>query len=124
MTAFDPKLETWERGERRRSLMIGALFCVLVLMLLVMAALGVILVRRSPVIARIDRSERETRCIEVIEVQFLSAVGELIDSRDLPADERERLRARVRATTVALTALAEDVSADPCAVPLATAVGE
>src|SRR5687767_6040431 len=73
MTDLDPTLEIWERGERRRTLWIAFLVLVLLALLFVVTALAVILVRRSPVIARIDRAEESTKCVQVIEASFLAS---------------------------------------------------
>lgn len=118
MTDVDPKLEAWERGQRRRGFAIAALVSVLALMLLVMAVLAVILVRRSPVIARIDRAEAEDKCRDDLEAKFLTSVGQLIDRRSETPERQAELVERVRTTTAALAVLAEDDNADPCAIEL------
>lgn len=117
MTATDPKLETWEQGERRRSLWIAGLAAGLAALLLVVTFQTVILLRRSPVIARIDRLEAEAACENAIQSAFLAAVGQALD-RSASDEERAAAMERVRLTTAALVRLADDPDMNPCSISL------
>ena len=127
MTDTDTDLSAWERGERRRSILIGLLVGLVLIEALVIGALafvtadlGDVLNRRSPVIARIDQSEAEDACRDMLEATFLAAVGDLIDASASPLDDPERdalALARLQITTAAITRLVEP-DVDPCSIPV------
>lgn len=127
MTDTDPTLSKWERGERRRSILLAGATALLLAMTglvligaFVMADLVDILHRRSPVIARIDAAEQRDECVGRIGSSFLAGVGELLDARLDEADDPTRDALALTRVQVARDALVliTDPDVDPCSVPL------